>query len=214
MKKPSLVVCISLVVWTTSARPLRTAVAETTLCELTAVAEFVVLAKTQAVIEVDGVRVARASVEQGIKGELAGDIFFLAQGTWTCDIADAEVGETDLLFLKRYEYQSTSQRQEDPDEEPTIGTFKEPLHFKAKITRATGTSRLFQVAWAGRGQMPVRVVDNTTYVTIWTDDVQLPTSVETIDGPDAEYADFIRSAPLDHIMFLVRRYLTTCGRSK
>jgi len=179
---------------------------------MAAVADFIVTARTEEIVEVDGVRLARATVEQSLKGDLGGDFYFLAEGTWTCDTADAEVGERDLLFLNKYEYQAPQRAPVTLDEEPTIGAFKEPPRFKAKVSRATGSPRLLQIAWAGRGQMPLRIVDDQTYVTIWIEDVQLPTAVETIDGPDAEYAEFIRSAPLDHILFLVRRYLKTCGR--
>jgi hypothetical protein len=202
-----LILCVSVV-------PVRAAVPETTLCELTAVADFIVIATTVGITEVEGVRLARATVQQSLKGDLEGEFYFLAEGTWSCDISGAEEGERDLLFLNAYEYQTPQKALVSSDEEPNIGVFKEPSRFKSKVSRVTGTSRLLQIAWAGRGQMPLRTVDNQAYVTIWTEDVQLPTSVETIDGPEAEYAEFIRSASLDHISFLVRRYLKTCGRPK
>jgi hypothetical protein len=61
-------------------------------------------------------------------------------------------------------------------------------------------SPLFFIAHSGRGRMPLRVVGGTTYVTLWTDDVTLPSHLRTIAGPDARFARFIRSAPLADIV--------------
>ena len=185
-------------------------VLDTSLCELTAVADFIVIATTQDIVEVDGVRLARAKVTETIKGDLTGEFYFLAQGTWTCDISWGEKGEADLLFLSKHQYEKHHESHNESGLQ-IIGVFDEPPRFKSKVSRATGSSRLLEVAWSGRGQMPLRTIDNEPYVTIWTEDVQLPARVETVDGPEAEYADFIRSAPSDEILHLVRRYLKTCG---
>ena len=214
LRSPHVAAWVSFIGLIVYSGPLHAAVAQTTLCELTAVADFIVVAKTEGIIEVDGVRIARATVEENLKGDLGTEFYFLAEGTWICDISGAEEGVRDLLFLTRYEYQPPQKTQVSSDEEPTIGVFREPSRFKSKVSRATGSPRLLQISWAGRGQMPFRTVEDHQYVTIWTEEIQLPTAVETIDGPEAEYAEFIRSAPLDHILFLIRRYLKTCGRPR
>jgi hypothetical protein len=48
-----------------------------------------------------GSRHARAKVLEVWKGDPGSEVEFLASPTWTCDISDAEVGETAVLFLKR-----------------------------------------------------------------------------------------------------------------
>jgi hypothetical protein len=59
----------------------------------------------------------------------------------------------------------------------------------------------FTIQYAGRGRMPLRVVDGRTYVTLW-DDVVLPKAVPTIAGPDPKYA-FIVSVELAYIESLI-----------
>jgi hypothetical protein len=54
--------------------------------------------------------------------------------------------------------------------------------------------------------MPVRYVDGEAYVTIWTDDVQLPRAVPTIDGPEKEYASFIRSVRMNEVIDLILKW--------
>lgn len=64
-----------------------------------------------------------------------------------------------------------------------------------------GADGYFTIQYAGRGRMPLRVVDGRTYVTLW-DDVVLPNTVPTIAGPDPKYG-FIVSVELAYIEALI-----------
>jgi hypothetical protein len=64
-----------------------------------------------------------------------------------------------------------------------------------------GGDGYFTIQFAGRGRMPLRVVDGRTYVTLW-DDIVLPKAAPTIAGPDPKYG-FIVSVELAYIESLV-----------
>jgi hypothetical protein len=64
-------------------------------------------------------------------------------------------------------------------------------------------SPIMTIAHSGRGRMPLRQVEGTSYATIWSDDVQLPKGTVTIPGPEAKYS-FIRSIELSKLKELVR----------
>ena len=62
--------------------------------------DIIVVAKVESVSRpLIGRRYAKAKVTEVWKGTQMERIEFLASPTWTCDIADAEEGETVLLFL-------------------------------------------------------------------------------------------------------------------
>lgn len=125
------------------------------------------------------VRVAEAEVLRVVKGERATTkVHFLAQATWTCDISDAKVGETALLFLRESSWVA--------DEGPTL---------RAALRESTGGSAMFVLMHSGRGRMPIRQVGASDFATYWTD-VVMPKELENVDGPEPEYSGFIRSAAL------------------
>src|SRR5215217_3535256 len=74
------------------------------LDEMIDASDVVVVARVDAVSRTFlsfGQRYARAQVLEVWKGEPGPEVQFLASPTWTCDISDAESGETAVLFLKR-----------------------------------------------------------------------------------------------------------------
>ena len=75
-------------------QPVTAKVAPTSLQKLATGSSMIVLGKVQSVIELAGVRVATLSVEEAWKGETVHEIAFLAQSTWTCDVAWAETRPT------------------------------------------------------------------------------------------------------------------------
>lgn len=89
------------------------------------------------------------------------------------------------------------------EEVSPVGAFKEPTGFREQISVLVGDSYFWQVAWAGRGQMPIRNLHGTKYATLWVGDVRLPNGIPTVSGPEREYS-FIRSAPLAVIVALVK----------
>jgi hypothetical protein len=190
--------------------PAAAKVAPTTLAQLTAGSSSIVVGKVTSVFEIRGVRVATLSVEETWKGPQLHELAFLAQGTWTCDIADADPGERALLFLVPYQF--------DPEPNPKprdpnvwSSDFKEPAGFRQGLDHLGLPSPFMAIFWSGRGRMPTRLVDGQEHVTLWTDDVRLPPSISTVDGPEREYAGFIRSARLEAIREEVIRAM---GRRK
>jgi hypothetical protein len=180
-------------------------VAPTTLQDLASGSSAIVLGKVRAVLEIAGVRVAILSVEEVLKGQRTGEIAFLAQGTWRCDIAWAEPGERSLYFFVAYEL--------DPEPDPLPRdpdvwnpTFKEPTGFREGVDDLGLPMPLMAIRWAGRGRMPVRLVHGHEYVTLWVDDVKLPAGVATINGPKRKY-DFIRSIRLADARNLVLKWV-------
>lgn len=177
-------------------------VGSTTVEELTVLAEYITIGRVSEVREVEGVRVAVLKPSKILKGGPARVFYFLAEGTWTCDISTAEPGEEILLFLLSYRF--------DPKPEPPGNLkpgdrrrgFKEPAGFAAAIQSLSGATPFLEVAWAGRGRMPIREVDGRQYATLWTGDVRLPEGISTIDGPQSQRS-FIRSVELDLIVRMI-----------
>ncbi|MSR63563.1 MAG: hypothetical protein EXS08_14090 [Planctomycetes bacterium] len=97
--------------------------------------------------------VAEVDVEQVIRGDARKTkVWFLAQGTWTCDVSKAIPGERALLFLT----------QTDP-----LKDAGEKVH--ELVQELTGGQPVLQDAWAGRGRLPIRVERGVEYVTEWED---------------------------------------------
>src|SRR6185436_10184347 len=75
-------------------------VAKISFDELIQQSELIVIAKVESVSKpLIGKRYAKAKVTEVWKGNGAEQVKFLASPTWTCDISNAEKGETVLLFL-------------------------------------------------------------------------------------------------------------------
>lgn len=190
----------------------------TTLRNLAASADLIVVGRVTNIIAVQGVPVAEVEVAETLKGRPHKRIYYLAQSTWTCDITSAKVGETTLFFFKRYRFDPhPSTMAYVSAERPGVywirnGTitgfdYKEPPGFREEITKVVGSSAFMTVHWAGRGQMPIREVRGIKYVMIWTGDVALPPGVETIAGPEPQYSGFIRSVQLSTMVELIRSQL-------
>jgi hypothetical protein len=189
-----------------STLPICAAVARTTLKGLTTSSEYIVVGRVTSVMELKGVSVATVRVSETLKGSAYPEIAFLAQGTWTCDISAADEGEEVLLFLERYRFDPAPQPEKDKDPQVLTTDFKEPAGFKDEVDALDIRAPFMAIAWSGRGRMPVRYVEGESYVTIWTMEVTLPQNVPTIDGPEVEYASFIRSAPMGQVLSMIRRY--------
>jgi hypothetical protein len=169
------------------AAPSAASVAPTTLAELSKRAKLIAVGRVLAIHEPVGSRVAEVEILQVVKGPLdASRVFVFAQPTWTCDIADAKDGETALFFLA-----------DDT-------ALKESRRFWRALNRIRGEAPLFTIEWSGRGRMPIRVLDGAEFVTLWTADVQLPPDLSTVDGPEPEFAAFIRSLRLQDLLTAVR----------
>jgi hypothetical protein len=192
-------------------------VAPTTLRELTASSDLIVVGKVTTVISVKGLHVAQLQVTTTIKGRSPSTIYYLAQPTWICDTTSATVGEETLFFFTKYRFDPhpASMAYVKPAGEAGVYTieggasplvaFKEPTGFREQISAVVGDGYFWQVSWAGRGQMPIKDLSGTKYATLWVGDVRLPEGINTVGGPDPEYSSFIRSAPLAPLLDFVRQ---------
>jgi len=166
-----------------------------TLDELTNNSDKIVIGKVVQVFSIEGVSIAEVQVKRCLKGDSTSNIYFLNLSTWTCDITGADSGKTYLFFFGSYKF-----RDKPRDSGIRITSFyEEPVGFKEAVQNRIGTI-LYKVMDAGRGQMPLRIVSNTQFVTIWVCDIILPRHIKTIAGPDKRYSDFIRSARLKNIV--------------
>jgi hypothetical protein len=148
--------------------------------------DVIVLARVEEVISVRDLKVARAVPQEVFKGSLKQESFsFVASPTWACDISDAVRGETALLFLRRAKGSTVS------------------LDGLGKPAVTIDHTPLYRIAWSGRGRMPLRMLRGERYTTLWTGDVILPRGIETVPGPEARYASFIRSARLSDILRVI-----------
>jgi hypothetical protein len=200
-------------------------VAPTTLKELTASSDLIVVGKVTAVTSIKGLRVAEVQVTTTLKGESPSTIYYLAQPTWICDTTGATVGEETLFFFTKYRFDPhpLSMAYVKPTGDPgtytiedgatPLGAFKEPMGFREQIGPLVGNSYFWQVSWAGRGQMPIRNIHGTKYATLWIGDVRLPDGIPTISSPESEYS-FIRSAPLEVIIAFVKGARTNARADK
>jgi len=159
-------------------------VARTTLDEIVEISSVIAVVEDVEVLQSEGVRVARGTVEHVMKGPPSlREVYYLAEHTWMCDIATAKVGERSLIFLV-----APGAAEASPDER----------HFPAEI----GGNAILRIVWSGRGRMPIRTIEGRGFVTLW-DDVELPEGIERRAGPDSRY-EFIRSASLQDVSAAIR----------
>jgi len=98
-------------------------------------------------------RIAEVDVERVLRGnDQAKKLWYLAQGTWTCDVSDAVPNERALLFLT----QTDPLRRADE-------------HVHALAGELTGGQPILSDAWSGRGRLPIRIDDGIERVTEWED---------------------------------------------
>jgi hypothetical protein len=192
-------------------------VAPTTLQKLTSSADLIVIGKVTKLLNVKDLRVAEVQVAKTLKGPPHPTIHYLAQPTWICDTTGATVGEETLFFFNKYRFdpEPASMAFVRPggsagtytveDDVSSVRVFKEPTGFREQVAALVGSSSFWQVSWEGRGQMPVRDLHGTKYVTLWVGDVLLPTGMRTISGPKREYSSFIRSVPLSAMLDFVQQ---------
>ena len=97
---------------------------------LVAESDLIVLGKVKSIEQsVAGECHARAKVLEVWKGNPTDEVVFLASPTWTCDISEAEPGETSALFLKH--------RRSGPPEITHAGRGRMPLRMVGKKSYAT-----------------------------------------------------------------------------
>jgi hypothetical protein len=173
--------------------------------------EYVVVGKVQSVQNVEQVKVAKIEVMRVLKGTPTSELYYLAQSTWICDISGAEVGETALFFLTKYQFDPNPKPRPTPDANGFVtlsSDFEEPLGFRNQVQALVNGTPFLQISDAGRGKMPLRKIAGIDYVTIWTDDVRLPKEIKTVAGPEPEY-DFIRSARFDEVIKRAEKILSS-----
>lgn len=171
--------------------------------------EYIMIGRCQSITEIEGVKVAKVEVIKTIKGKETNELYYLAESQWTCDISGAVIGETALYFFDVYQYNPNPKAREVlPEGQLRIrGNFQEPLGFKQIVELLSDQIPFLQIAYAGRGKMPVSTVDGLDYVTLYVEDVILPKNIKTIPGTEKQYSDFIRSVQLREILLLIEQQL-------
>jgi hypothetical protein len=183
-------------------------VGSTTLKALTVYSDGIAVAKVERVEKVGGVSVATAKVVHPLKGLRAQQqVAFLAEGTWTCDTSYAVVGETVLLFLQR----PGAHFQEFIRNRP---------QFQQERTSRLSSLPFFQIAYAGRGRMPLQMRRGQSYlcvkkedtsastattgrhprVVFWNGTVQLPSGIRALSspGPGKSVSWFVQLEDMEH----------------
>lgn len=136
--------------------------------------------------------IAKVSVQRPLKGVKRGEVVhYLAMSTWICDTTTADTGETALFFLDRSDWADQL-----------------TATFRSNLKRRTGEPTTHLLGHAGRGRMPLRIVDGEEYVTFRTD-IVLPEELVTIDGPEPEKASFIRSIRLASLVERLQQIFPT-----
>lgn len=120
----------------------------------------------------EDVAIAEAQVVRLIKGQVGtSKLYFLAESTWTCDIAEARPGEDALLFLDDSKW-----------------TAAEGPGFLSNLATFTEGAPVFDIAHAGRGRMPLRKFKERDYAAYWDHDVVMPNELPNIEGPTPEWS--------------------------
>lgn len=151
-------------------------VAPTTLAELIAAADVIVLGADSTIDQGRNWDVAHFKVEEVLKGAPPAELLYLASPTWTCDIATAKAGERSLLLL----------------------SLPEPGFRFGAPPRTQKGQPVYQITWSGRGRLPITQVGGDEFLTVWTADVLLPDEMPTVPGPEPEFS-FIQRVPLSAI---------------
>lgn len=166
-------------------------VAGTTLAEVVASSAIIVLGTDISVEQRGSWRIARFRVESTLKGDAPDELFYLASPTWSCDIATAQAGEQALLLLTA----------------PQGGSLLRP----GPPSRFHGET-VYRIAFAGRGRLPLSLIDGETYATVWSSELQLPVELSTVIGPEPEFA-FIRRTRFEPLQQSIQTMISTSGQS-
>ena len=119
----------------------------------------------------EDVAIAEAEVVHLLKGQVGtSKLYFLAESTWQCDIAEARPGEDALLFL---------------DDSKWIAA--ERAGFLSNLAAFTAGAPVFDIAHAGRGRMPLRKFKEREYAAYWPD-VVMPDELPNLEGPTPEWS--------------------------
>lgn len=129
--------------------------------------------------------IAEVAVQRVLRGDPAvARVWYFAEGTWTCDVTQAVLGERALFFLTQAGAEPAAEKQLEAEDE------------------LTGGQPLLRDAWAGRGRMPIASEDGTEWITAW-DDV-IPSEELVVKQPqDIPYASIYWMAPLEEVARLV-----------
>ena len=66
---------------------------------------------------------------------------------------------------------------------------------------------VFIISDNGRGKMPLRMIDGQQYVTLWADDVRVPTQIRSVAGPNHDQR-WARSVQLSDLVALIHQTLS------
>lgn len=110
--------------------------------------DLIVVAHVVDVFKDNGVAVARAVPKRSYKGDAPKALFFLAEGTWTCDSSDAVKGETAFFHLQ------------------TAKSQRIMFNFRKDQVVEVASKPFFLQSYEGRGRWPIESVRGTIKVNV------------------------------------------------
>jgi hypothetical protein len=174
----------------------------TTIEALTRESSVIVLGRVADIVEIRGIQVARLQSERVLKGDVEVDLYFLAEGTWSCDISDAHEGEYGLYFFSPYKF---SEHPQPPlegtgDDEREYFGFVEIAGFRDDVVAMAAGRPLYQLTHSGCGRLVARDVGEVKHLAY--SHVGVPQEFEEVKYSKAKDG-FDRSAPLTEIVSYV-----------
>jgi HEAT repeat protein len=109
-------------------------------------------------------------------------VWYLAQGTWCCDVSTAKLGEAALFFFEKSENYP-------------------------EVQEATGSETLMRDSWSGHGRMPISLFGGEEYIEVDAHIVRLPIGLPDIPGDNPRCADWVRRVPKGAMLAEIRRRL-------
>jgi len=143
--------------------PALAALGGTTLEDLVARSDAILVGHIDKVHSVAGVRVAEVSGQGNTQGLDPMQGLLPRGATWMCDTSDADPGTDALLFLKTELLQPTTEL-----------SFHPPNGFKEELSNLTGGATFFHIAHSGRGYMPLSGPPEERTVSLWVSYVRPP----------------------------------------
>ena len=200
MKSPCETVCLVIACLMMCASSSTAEIGPITLKELVADSDIIAIGRVTRIFPIKGVDVAQIQTSTQLKGRSLPSIYVLNVPTWTCDISRVDSGKTYVFFLHTYKFSRHPTASAGAER---LLSFQEPIGFKKKVWQTIGKD-FFQLGHAGRGQMPLRTVDEVEFATVRIGDVLLPDQLKSIPGPDERYPNDIRSVPLGEFVKAIK----------
>lgn len=159
--------------------------------------DYIVIGKVTKVYSIEKEEIAELEISRVVKGKTSLTyLFFYASKTWTCDVSNAEDGESGIYFLQQ------SYKPKNPS--------KDQLDFLQKINPITQGAPLFFITHSGYGRMVSKPFEEKEYVQSLYDMVLFPSTINVLRHSESEfpYKDFALIT-IDDVVNFVEKYQNT-----